>query len=125
MTDTTSEDDGAGAFVPSRDPETAAVSTANEPINVCRAAALSSMLASANNRLVGADRALYHRGFNEQLAIEGPSGRYDLFELFVALARRRRTRTEEARVAAWEQLNASSGPEDAYDLLIEVLGSPL
>ncbi|RYU14844.1 hypothetical protein [Nocardioides iriomotensis] len=112
-------------FEPNRDAESAATSSSNEPTNVCRVAALSSMLAADEDPLRGLQPELSALGFAERLATgEVPFRHAAVEELRESAGRSFRSR-EEQRVEQWAAINQAADVASVYDFLLSVLQSPL
>lgn len=112
-------------FEPSSSPASAEESESNESTNVCRMAALSSILAPASNPLRGLERELISLGFADDIfATAQPRMRYDVREVAREAAQRRLLESV-SRVVLWETFNASPNAANAYDMLLTVLESSL
>jgi hypothetical protein len=111
-------------FEVSSDPETAAASPQFEGANVCRAAAISTILGRDRVATIGLAEPLAELGFDDRLRTGEIAGLdIDPFEsfgdLWPGLDR------AEPRIDLWQRLNNEGDPQAALAFLVAVLGSPL
>jgi hypothetical protein len=123
----TAPDDADNVFEPSAEAQTALSSSAFEGTNVCRAAALSSLLQEATVAMSELSTEQRSLGFSEGI-IEQAGRTWDAFDAFdgeTDLAFSPDGDLDAARVRRWIELNETANPRPAVSFLIAMLGSGL
>ena len=108
-------------------PETAASEPQFQGANVCRVAALSTMLGGDGQAVQGLERELAELGFPDRLiSADIAWGDIDPVQMFSDLSEQSREGDGGAsRVSRWEMIGETSEPRWAIAFLVDVLGSQL
>ncbi len=113
------------SFEVSPSPEWAAESDDFEGTNVCRIAALSTMLGNDREAVRQLDQELRQLGFSDRIR----NGDWSWAGASLGNATRQLRQTDDAperrRIRQWQTINETAQPEDAIRFLIAVLGSRL
>lgn len=113
-------------FEVSSEPDTTAASTRSESANVCRAAAISTLLGGDRTAAAELSEPLGDLGFAPALR-SGDVAPIDIdpFESLGRLWADDDRSNDESRIVTWRQLNEAGDPQAAVAFLVAVLGSPL
>lgn len=114
----------SASFEVSSDPSTAVPGPVFEGANVCRVAALSTLLGGDLDVSRDLATELSELGFSEQVIV-AERGLAREPEPFETLASLQHVEATGDRIGAWEALNGSAQPREAVTFLVAVLGSEL
>lgn len=113
-------------FEVSSEPETVVPEPQFEGANVCRAAALSTMLGGDRGAVAAVSGPLSELGFADRLSSGETAGiDIDPLESFGDVSRGRDGDLAVSRIGQWQRLNEQGDPRTAVAFLVSVLGSPL
>ena len=123
----TTPNEADDAFEPSAEAETALSSTAFEGTNVCRAAALSSLLQEATVAMGALSAEQRSLGFSEEIIERGGRAwrEFDVFDGQTDLTLSPDGDPDAARIRRWIELNETASPRSAVSFLVAILGSGL